>query len=105
MKAGLYPLPSAAQSPRTGRKRNSRWDTAPILDNNGTQKAAVLTERDLQGIFKPLTWYRYLSADYIHAFYGGRLAYLVNRLTLLPREPTRYLARPVQQRASAAANH
>src|SRR5215216_3326708 len=105
MSAGFDPLPSAAPPQLKKRKRNSRWDTAPVLNRSGSPTTVVLTERDIQGIFKPLTRYRYLPADYIHAFYGGSLDYLINRLNLLAREPNRYVARPIQQRANAAANH
>lgn len=86
-------------------KRNSRWGTAPILDRTGRPKHARLTERDIDGILIPLARYRYLPADYIHAFTGGSLDYLIDRLGLLAREPNLYLRRPSQQRASAAANH
>ena len=86
-------------------KRNSRWNDTPILDGDGNARAACITERDIEGIFKPLTRYRYLPADYIHAFAGGSIDYLVNRLNLLCRQPNRYVARPHQQRANAGANH
>ena len=86
-------------------RRNSRWSEAPVLGKNRKPKAACLTERDIDGIFAPLTRYRYLPADYIHAIAGGSLDYLVNRLNLLSRQPNRYVARPPQQRANAAANH
>jgi hypothetical protein len=86
-------------------KRNSRWDIAPVLDKHGRPKHAALTERDFGGIFEPLARYRYLPADYLHAFSGGSLDYLVNRLNLLSRRPNLFLARPHQQRASASANH
>lgn len=86
-------------------RRNSRWNEAPVLDATGKPRAAYLTERDVDGIFAPLTRYRYLPVDYIHAFAGGSLDYLVNRLNLLSRQPNRYVARPQQQRANAAANH
>src|SRR5437763_12439019 len=87
------------------RKRNSRWGHAPILDRRGKPKLAAITARDIEGIFKPLTRYRYLPADYIHALAGGSLDYLIDRLNLLSREPNRYVARPHQQRANAGANH
>ncbi|HVC52558.1 MAG TPA: hypothetical protein VND87_11100 [Stellaceae bacterium] len=86
-------------------RRNSRWSETPVLDRNRKPKAACPTERDIDGIFAPLTRYRYLPADYMHAFAGGSLDYLVNRLNLLSRQPNRYVARPPQQRANAAANH
>ena len=92
---------TAAHPPR----RNSRWSDTPVLDRNRKPKAACLTERDIDGIFAPLTRYRYLPADYIHAFAGGSFDYLVNRLNLLSRQPNRYVSRPPQQRANAAANH
>jgi hypothetical protein len=87
------------------RQRNSRWDCAPLRDRTGRPRAASITARDIDGIFKPLARYRYLPVDYIHAFAGGSLDYLVNRLNLLAREPNRYVARPQQQRANAGANH
>jgi hypothetical protein len=86
------------------RQRNSRWDTAPVLDKSGRPKVAVLTDRDMDNIFKPLIRYRYLPADYIHALGGGSFDYLISRLTLLSREPNRYIARPHQQRANSSAN-
>src|SRR6266446_8340815 len=85
-------------------QRNSRWDTAPVLDKNGRPKVAILTDRDMENIFKPLFRYRYLPADYIHALGGGSFDYLINRLNLLSREPNRYILRPHQQRANASAN-
>ena len=84
--------------------RNSRWGDAPVLDKSGKSKVAVITERDFERIFKPLARYRYLPADYLHAFAGGSLDYLVNRLALLARKPNCYVARPQQQRANASAN-
>jgi hypothetical protein len=87
------------------RKRNSRWGDAPVLDKRGRSKVAVVTERDVERIFKPLARYRYLPADYLHALSsGGSLDYLVNRLALLARRPNCYVARPEQQRANASAN-
>src|SRR6266446_3031064 len=86
-------------------QRNSRWDTAPVLDKNGRPKVAILTDRDMENIFKPLFRYRYLPADYIHALGGGSLDSLTNRLNLLSREPNRYIIRPPQQRANASANY
>src|SRR5438094_308214 len=85
--------------------RRSRWDDAPILDRGGRPKVAALTERDIDGIFKPLLRYRYLPADYLHAFAGGSFDYLIDRLNLLARRPNLYVARPHQQRANAGANH
>jgi hypothetical protein len=85
--------------------RNSRWSDAPVLDAKGKPKNAAITERDIEGIFKPLARYRYLPADYLHALAGGSLDALINRLNLLSRRPNLYVARPHQQRDSAAANH
>src|SRR6185312_7907272 len=88
------------------RPRSSRWGNAPVLNRRGQPKIAVVTQRDIDGIFNLLTRYRYLPVDYIHALTGGgSLDYLVNRLNLLCREPNRYVARPPQQRANADANH
>ena len=85
--------------------RNSRWADTPTLDRHGRPKMAALTERDFSGIFQPLARYRYLPADYLHAFAGGSLDYLINRLNLLSRRPNLYVTRPHQQRANAGANH
>jgi len=85
--------------------RNSRWDDEPVRDKQGRPKLAALTDRDIEGILLPLARYRYLPVDYIHAFAGGSLDYMVNRLNLLSRRPNLFVRRPTQQRASAAANH
>src|SRR5713101_1642074 len=90
-------------TPGIGR-RNSRWSDAPVRDRGGSPKIAVVTERDVERVFLPLARYRYLPADYLHAFGGGSLDYLINRLSLLSRKPNSYLARPPQQRANASAN-
>src|SRR5258708_28532073 len=87
------------------RRRNSRWGDAPVLGRGGRPRCVSVTDRDIDGIFVPLVRYRYLPADYLHAFVGGSLDYLVNRLELLSRQPNLYLRRPPQQRAHAAANH
>jgi hypothetical protein len=87
------------------KRRNSRWDDAPVHDARSRPKVAAITERDVQRIFSPLARYRYLPADYLHAFAGGSLDALTNRLNLLSRRPNLYVARPQQQRDSAAANH
>ncbi|MGC2411374.1 MAG: hypothetical protein WA459_01585 [Stellaceae bacterium] len=75
-----------------------------MRDKHGKPKTVVVTERDIERIFLPLARYRYLPVDYLHAFAGGSLDYLVNRLALLARKPNCYLMRPVQQRANASAN-
>ncbi len=54
--------------------------------------------------FSALARYRYLPADYIHAFVGGNFKHLIHRLNVLPREPNLFLNRPPQQRANADAN-
>jgi hypothetical protein len=84
--------------------RNSRWGDAPVVDNTGRPKIAVVSERDIERIFMPLARYRYLPADYLHALTGGSLDYLINRLALLARKPNCYVSRPQQQRANASAN-
>src|SRR6476661_5760686 len=88
----------------TSSKRNSRWSDAPVLDSSGAPKLALITERDIERIFRPLARYRYLPADYLHALGGGSLDYLVNRLALLARKPNSFVVRPQQQRANASAN-
>jgi len=89
----------------TPTKRNSRWDDAPVRDKHGRPKIAALTDRDIEGVLRPLGRHRYLPVDYLHAFAGGSSDYLVNRLNLLSRRPNLYVRRPQQQRGSAAANH
>lgn len=83
--------------------RSSRWSRAPVI-NAGKAAVAHPTERDIE-VFKLLVRYRYLPSDYIHAFVGGNLKALTRRLNTLSRTPNRYLARPIQQRGNAAANH
>ena len=83
--------------------RSSRWSRAPVA-KAGKVAIAHPTERDIE-VFKLLVRYRYLPSDYIHAFVGGNLKALTRRLNALSRTPNRYLARPVQQRGNAAANH
>ena len=87
------------------RQRNSRWGHAAVLARDGAARTATITERDIAGIFSPLSRHRYLPLDYLHAFVGGSPDYLVNRLNLLSREPNRFVSRPHQQRANAGANH
>src|SRR5581483_2788470 len=77
--------------------RRSRWS------RHGT-KIAQLTPRDVV-IFRLLQRYRYLSADYIHAFVGGDKTRLLLRLNLLHRAPNYYLRRPEQQRHYFNANY
>lgn len=96
------PLPMSTSSTKP---RSSRWADTPILDRHGRPKIAALTEHDIEGVFRPLTRYRYLPADYLHAFAGGSLDYLINRLNVLTRPPNEYVVRPHQQRANAGANH
>ena len=91
--------------PAASRKRSSRWGHTPLLTRDGAAWIATITERDITGIFGPLSRYRYLPADYLHAFTGGNRDYLVHRLSMLSREPNRFVARPHQQRANAGANH
>lgn len=84
--------------------RNSRWSRAPVIGRDGGPLAVYPTERDIE-IFKLLTRFRYLPADYIHAFVGGNDKALSHRLNLLCRKPNLYLARPAQQRQRADANY
>jgi hypothetical protein len=87
------------------KRRNSRWDDAPVLDGRGKPKVAAITKRDVERILMPLARHRYLPVDYIHALAGGSLDALGNRLSLLSRRPNLYVTRSHQQRDSAAANH
>src|ERR1700730_3873536 len=87
------------------RKRNSRWDDAPVLDRNRAPKIAAITERDIERIFKPLLRPRSRPTAFRHALRGGNLGYVVDRLNLLSRRPNLSVARPRQQRANAHANH
>jgi hypothetical protein len=90
-------------APVEKKHRNSRWSRHPVIDDG---KAVVVcpVDRDIE-VFKLLARYRYLPSDYIHAFVGGNLKALTRRLNSLSRKPNLYLARPHQQRDSAAANH
>jgi hypothetical protein len=97
----VYPPGMSAVEPQT---RKSRWTRDPIVGQDGTAIAVFPTDRDID-IFKLLARFRYLPADYIHAFVGGNAKALGRRLNLLSRKPNLYLARPAQQRQSAAANH
>jgi hypothetical protein len=65
--------------------RRSRWSRDPILVN-GKPKTAYITERDIE-IFKLLARYRYLNLHYIHAFVGGNLTALRDRIDLLACQP------------------
>jgi hypothetical protein len=84
--------------------RTSRWTRDAVVSKDGTAIAVCPTDRDIE-IFKLLARFRYLPADYIQAFVGGNPKALGRRLNLLSRKPNVYLARPPQQRQSAAANH
>ena len=86
------------------RARNSRWSRDPVVSRDGAAVAVYPTERDIE-IFKLLVRFRYLPADYIHAFVGGSAKALTHRLNLLSRTPNLYLSRPHQQRQNAEANH
>src|SRR5580658_8422323 len=81
-------------------QRNSRWTRAPT---RAPRKTAYLSAHDI-AIFSVLARYRYLPADYIHAFVGGNFKHLIHRLNVLAREPNLFLDRPEQQRANAQAN-
>jgi hypothetical protein len=85
-------------------QRLSRWDRSPLRNSQGAEKLARLTARDHE-VFKLLARYRYLPADFIHAFVGGSLKGLSRHLSVLKRKPNCYIACPEQQRQSAAANH
>ena len=84
--------------------RNSRWSRDPVIGRDGTAVAVYPTDRDVE-IFKLLARFRYLPADYVHAFVGGNEKALSHRLNLLSRKPNLYLARPEQQRQRADANY
>ena len=84
--------------------RNSRWSRDPVIGRDGAAVAVYPTERDIE-IFKLFVRFRYLPADYIHAFVGGNQKALSHRLNLLSRKPNLYLARPQQQRQCADANY
>ena len=66
--------------------RVSRWSRDPVLDAKGAPVVVQPTERDIE-IFKLLTRFRYLPADYIHAFVGGSVKALTRRLNVLSRKP------------------
>jgi hypothetical protein len=75
----------------------SRWS------RHGTD-AVALTARDLE-IFLLLHRYRYLRADFIHAFVGGSFQNIIRRLNALYRKPNFYLRRPEAQRMQPNANY
>ena len=83
--------------------RNSRWVRHPVLDDQHQPQIARIGQRDVE-ILTLLARYRYLPADYIHAFLGGGLTPLLRRLNLLFRQPNLYINRPQQQRQNASAN-
>ena len=83
--------------------KNSRWTRDPTLEN-GKPVRVYLTERDVE-IFKLLARYKYLPADYIHAFVGGYYNHFIQRLGLLQRKPNLYIHRPPAQRENASANY
>lgn len=86
------------------KSRSSRWGRDPVVGPNGVAVVVYPIRRDIE-IFKLLARFRFLPADYIHAFVGGNPKALTRRLNLLSRKPNLYLARPPQQRQNAAANH
>jgi hypothetical protein len=92
----------ALSTPR--RFRSSRWSRDAVLKTGGSTITVYPTDRDIE-VFKLLARFRYLPADYIHAFIGGNPKALTRRLNLLTRKPNLYLSRPAKQRQSAAANH
>jgi hypothetical protein len=92
------------ESVEARRHYTSRWSDDPILDERRRPRLVQLTPRDIE-IFKTLGRYRYLRADFIHAFVGGNLSGLVGRLNLLQRRPNRYLRRPEAQRQFARADY
>jgi Replication-relaxation len=83
-------------------ERVSRWSRNAVT-RRGLSRQVYPTERDID-IFHLLARFRYLPADYIHAFVGGNPKALTRRLNLLCRQPNLYLARPLQQRQNAWAN-
>ncbi|MGO8866411.1 MAG: hypothetical protein ACLQME_07925 [Alphaproteobacteria bacterium] len=79
------------------RPYNSRWSRDATF-RNGKLKALRLTERDFQAL-RLFTRYRYLPADYVHAFVGGSKKVVLDRLGRMTREPYRYLVRPAWLRS------
>lgn len=86
------------------RRYTSRWSHDPIRDTEGRLKLVQLTGRDLE-ILKLLARYRYLRADFIHAFVGSSIKGLVGRLNQLQRPPNRFIVRPEAQRLFAHADY
>jgi hypothetical protein len=72
--------------------------------HDGEPIVTYLTPRDFE-IFKLLSRYPYLPADYIHAIIGGGEQALRRRLGFLSRKPNLYLNRPDQQYHRANANY
>lgn len=72
---------------------------------NGRVVAVKPSRRDIEILFPVLKRYPALPANYLHAFTGGSLDYLADRLPLLSCHPNCYLVRHRAQRRNADANY
>jgi hypothetical protein len=86
------------------KKRNSRWDDEPRLDEKGQPIVVYPCATDIV-IFRLLQRYRYLPIDFIVAHTGLSYSYLKHRLDVLARKPNKFLNRPDKQRAQPNANY
>jgi hypothetical protein len=86
------------------KKRNSRWDDEPRLDDKGKPIVVYPCAGDLV-IFRLLNRYRYLPINFIAEHTGLSYGYLKTRLDLLARKPNKFLNRPEKQRAQPNANY
>jgi hypothetical protein len=86
------------------KKRNSRWDDEPRLDQTGQPIIVYPCATDIV-IFRLLQRYRYLPIDFIVAHTGLSYSYLKHRLDVLARKPNKFLNRPDKQRVQPNANY
>src|SRR5258707_2485 len=86
------------------KKRNSRWDDEPRLDEKGQPIVVYPCATDIV-IFRLLQRYRYLPIDFIVAHTGLSYSYLKHRLDVLARKPNKFLNRPDKQRVQPNANY
>ncbi len=85
----------------------NRWSDQPVLKKDG--RPAAIGEHELQPLdlkcFELLARFRYLRTPYFTALIGGNAKHRQRRLSLLARQPNKYLARPDAQRRVFNANY
>jgi hypothetical protein len=87
--------------------RLNRWSEEPVLKKDGSLTA--IAEHALQPLdlkcFELLARFRYLRTPFFPALIGGNPKHRQRRLSLLARQPNRYLNRPETQRRVFNANY